>query len=218
MNEFSRLPLDNLRVIRGNSLFENRYALAVMINYNKNDQYGLQELGLTNLTGTLCVWCVCLKCGRLIRAECGAKLLLELPRAPSKAAPVCRRGGWNVSCVQPLNCQSNMSFAFISVVVNSERQRLMWWVTGLSELALIILILFQTSGCVPSTEILEGGVKIIQNKYLSYAPQVNWLDIVKDASADIMIEDNGPESESELWWKNSSPHMGNVFHVNKGNF
>lgn len=92
MNEFSRLPLDNLRVIRGNSLFENRYALAVMINYNKNDQYGLQELGLTNLT-----------------------------------------------------------------------------------------------------EILEGGVKIIQNKYLSYAPQVNWLDIVKDASADVMIEDNGPE-------------------------
>ncbi|KAM4740868.1 receptor tyrosine-protein kinase erbB-3a [Anableps anableps] len=92
MNEFSRLPLDNLRVIRGNTLFEDRYALAVMINYQKIGQYGLQELGFSNLT-----------------------------------------------------------------------------------------------------EILEGGVKIIQNKYLSYAPQVNWLDIVKDASADIMIQDNGPE-------------------------
>uniref|UniRef100_A0A671X6G0 Receptor protein-tyrosine kinase n=1 Tax=Sparus aurata TaxID=8175 RepID=A0A671X6G0_SPAAU len=88
VNEFSRLPLDHLRVIRGTTLYEGRYALAVMVNYQKDGQHGLQELGLTHLT-----------------------------------------------------------------------------------------------------EILEGGVKIIQNKYLSYAPQVNWLDIVKDASADIMIEE-----------------------------
>ncbi|XP_073324589.1 receptor tyrosine-protein kinase erbB-3a [Pagrus major] len=92
VNEFSRLPLDHLRVIRGTTLYEGRYALAVMVNYQKDGQHGLQELGLTHLT-----------------------------------------------------------------------------------------------------EILEGGVKIIQNKYLSYAQQVNWLDIVKDASADIMIEGNGPE-------------------------
>lgn len=45
------------------------------------------------------------------------------------------------------------------------------------------------------TEILEGGVKIIQNEYLSYVKRVNWEDIVN--SADIVIEDNGPESE----WK-----------------
>ncbi|XP_023279412.1 receptor tyrosine-protein kinase erbB-3 isoform X1 [Seriola lalandi dorsalis] len=92
VNEFSRLPLDQLRVIRGTTLYENQYALAVMVNYQKEGQYGLQELGLTHLT-----------------------------------------------------------------------------------------------------EILEGGVKIIQNKYLSYAPQVNWLDIVKDGTAQIMIEGNGPE-------------------------
>eukprot|EP00064_Thunnus_orientalis_P002181 superscaffoldBa00000153_g2188 len=92
VNEFSRLPLDHLRVIRGTTLYEDRYALAVMINYQKDGQHGLQELGLTHLT-----------------------------------------------------------------------------------------------------EILEGGVKIIQNKYLSYAPQVNWLDIVKDVAAHIMIETNGPE-------------------------
>uniref|UniRef100_A0A665VS07 Receptor protein-tyrosine kinase n=1 Tax=Echeneis naucrates TaxID=173247 RepID=A0A665VS07_ECHNA len=91
VNEFSRLPLDQLRVIRGTILYENKYALAVMVNYQKEGQYGLQELGLTHLT-----------------------------------------------------------------------------------------------------EILEGGVKIIQNKFLSYAIQVNWLDIVKDASAPIMIEGNGP--------------------------
>uniref|UniRef100_A0A665VQQ2 Receptor protein-tyrosine kinase n=1 Tax=Echeneis naucrates TaxID=173247 RepID=A0A665VQQ2_ECHNA len=94
VNEFSRLPLDQLRVIRGTILYENKYALAVMVNYQKEGQYGLQELGLTHLT-----------------------------------------------------------------------------------------------------EILEGGVKIIQNKFLSYAIQVNWLDIVKDASAPIMIEGNGPTSE-----------------------
>ncbi|KAM3621018.1 uncharacterized protein V6R79_005030 [Siganus canaliculatus] len=92
LNEFSRLPLDQLRVIRGTTLYEDQYALAVMINYQKDGQHGLQELGLTHLT-----------------------------------------------------------------------------------------------------EILEGGVKIIQNKYLSYAMQVNWLDIVKDESAHIMIEENGPD-------------------------
>uniref|UniRef100_A0A3P9GZR1 Receptor protein-tyrosine kinase n=1 Tax=Oryzias latipes TaxID=8090 RepID=A0A3P9GZR1_ORYLA len=91
VNQFSRLPLDQLRVIRGNTLYEDQYALAVMLNYQKNGQHGLQELGLTQLT-----------------------------------------------------------------------------------------------------EILRGGVKIIQNKFLSYAPQVNWQDIVKNGSAHIMIEENGP--------------------------
>ncbi|KAI5628469.1 receptor tyrosine-protein kinase erbB-3 precursor [Silurus asotus] len=43
------------------------------------------------------------------------------------------------------------------------------------------------------TEILEGGVQIIQNEFLSYAPQINWLDIVKDSKAKIIIKDNGPE-------------------------
>ncbi|XP_051932995.1 receptor tyrosine-protein kinase erbB-3a isoform X1 [Hippocampus zosterae] len=92
INEFSRLPLDHLRVIRGTTLYEDQYALAVMVNYQKEGQHGLQELGLTHLT-----------------------------------------------------------------------------------------------------EILEGGVKIIQNKYLSYAPQVIWQDIVKDGAAPIILEDNGPE-------------------------
>lgn len=67
---------------------------------------------------------------------------------------------------------------------------------GLFWLALLI-VFPHLNECVPPTEILEGGVKIIQNKYLSYAPQVNWLDIVKDEKAHIMIEGNGPESE----WK-----------------
>ncbi|XP_054639834.1 receptor tyrosine-protein kinase erbB-3-like [Dunckerocampus dactyliophorus] len=92
INEFSRLPLDHLRVIRGTTLYDDQYALVVMVNYQKDGLHGLQELGLTHLT-----------------------------------------------------------------------------------------------------EILEGGVEIIQNKYLSYAPRVTWLDIVKDSTAPIVIDDNGPD-------------------------
>uniref|UniRef100_A0A673IVT1 Receptor protein-tyrosine kinase n=1 Tax=Sinocyclocheilus rhinocerous TaxID=307959 RepID=A0A673IVT1_9TELE len=92
INQFRRLPLEQLRVIRGTSLYEDRFALAILVNYQKDGAYGLKELGLTHLT-----------------------------------------------------------------------------------------------------EILEGGVQIIQNKFLSYAPQINWLDIVKDSGAEIIIEDNGPE-------------------------
>ncbi|XP_062321423.1 receptor tyrosine-protein kinase erbB-3a [Osmerus eperlanus] len=91
INQFRRLPLDQLRVIRGTTLYEGRFALAVLVNYQKDGQYGLQELGLTHLT-----------------------------------------------------------------------------------------------------EILEGGVQIIHNKFLSYSPQVNWLDIVKDGASEVIINDNGP--------------------------
>ncbi|TRY54340.1 hypothetical protein DNTS_021314 [Danionella cerebrum] len=41
------------------------------------------------------------------------------------------------------------------------------------------------------TEILEGGVQIVQNKNLSYAPWINWQDIVRDSGAGIDIHDNG---------------------------
>lgn len=62
VNEFSRVPLDHLRVIRGTTLYEDQYALAVMVNYQKDGQHGLQELGLTHLTGTQEVT-VCLRVG-----------------------------------------------------------------------------------------------------------------------------------------------------------
>nr|XP_055044790.1 receptor tyrosine-protein kinase erbB-3b isoform X1 [Misgurnus anguillicaudatus] len=88
MNQFSRLPLNRLRVIRGSSLYEKEWALSVIHNFEGN--YGLESLGLTNLT-----------------------------------------------------------------------------------------------------EILEGGVQIIWNKNLSYAPSVNWTDIVRDNTAKIEIQNNG---------------------------
>uniref|UniRef100_A0A4W5NME0 receptor protein-tyrosine kinase n=1 Tax=Hucho hucho TaxID=62062 RepID=A0A4W5NME0_9TELE len=52
INQFSRLPLDQLRIIRGTTLYEERFALSVLFNYQKDGQHGLEELGLTHLTGT----------------------------------------------------------------------------------------------------------------------------------------------------------------------
>uniref|UniRef100_A0A3Q1D394 Receptor protein-tyrosine kinase n=1 Tax=Amphiprion ocellaris TaxID=80972 RepID=A0A3Q1D394_AMPOC len=90
MNHFQELPLRQLRVIRGNSLYERRFALSVFFNYPKDGSNGLRQLGLTNLT-----------------------------------------------------------------------------------------------------EILEGGVQIINNKYLSYGPWIYWQDIIRDNSAPIDIRYNG---------------------------
>uniref|UniRef100_A0A673KX52 Receptor protein-tyrosine kinase n=1 Tax=Sinocyclocheilus rhinocerous TaxID=307959 RepID=A0A673KX52_9TELE len=88
MNQFSRLPLDQLRVIRGSSLYEKEWALSVFHNFESHS--GLEDLGLTNLT-----------------------------------------------------------------------------------------------------EILEGGVQIVHNRNLSYAPWINWRDIVRDSDARIQIQNNG---------------------------
>lgn len=51
MNHFQEIPLGQLRVIRGNSLYERRFALSVLFNYPKDGSNGLQQLGLMNLTG-----------------------------------------------------------------------------------------------------------------------------------------------------------------------
>ncbi|XP_056155115.1 melanoma receptor tyrosine-protein kinase-like isoform X2 [Lampris incognitus] len=60
MNKAAKIPLVNLRLIRGHTLYENQYALAVMSNYNKNHTSvtlnytsGLKELQLSGLTEIL---------------------------------------------------------------------------------------------------------------------------------------------------------------------
>uniref|UniRef100_A0A3Q1JNP2 Receptor protein-tyrosine kinase n=1 Tax=Anabas testudineus TaxID=64144 RepID=A0A3Q1JNP2_ANATE len=90
MNHFEEIPLGQLRVIRGNSLYERRFALSVFFNYPKDGSSGLRQLGLANLT-----------------------------------------------------------------------------------------------------EILQGGVQIINNKYLNYGPWIFWQDIIRDSSAPIAIRLNG---------------------------
>uniref|UniRef100_A0A3Q3K0W4 Receptor protein-tyrosine kinase n=1 Tax=Monopterus albus TaxID=43700 RepID=A0A3Q3K0W4_MONAL len=90
MNHFQEIPLGQLRVIRGTSLYERRFALSVFLNYPKDGSNGLRQLGLANLT-----------------------------------------------------------------------------------------------------EILEGGVQIINNTYLNYGPWIFWQDIIQDNSAPIDIRYNG---------------------------
>ncbi|KAK6482932.1 receptor tyrosine-protein kinase erbB-4-like isoform X1 [Huso huso] len=53
LNQFEYLPLENLRIIRGTKLYEERYALAIFLNYRKDSNVGLRELGLMNLTEIL---------------------------------------------------------------------------------------------------------------------------------------------------------------------
>lgn len=63
INTAPRIPLENLRIIRGHSLYDSKYALAVLLNYNNSIGQGVNQLPLTSLTGmwlckTVCV-CVC---------------------------------------------------------------------------------------------------------------------------------------------------------------
>lgn len=49
LNTVSRIHLDKLRIIRGHSLFEKKFALYVIANFQKNK--GTRELRLNSLTG-----------------------------------------------------------------------------------------------------------------------------------------------------------------------
>ncbi|TNN03135.1 receptor tyrosine-protein kinase erbB-4 isoform X2 [Takifugu rubripes] len=53
LNQFDYLPLENLRIIRGTKLYEDRYALAIFLNYRRDGNSGLRQLGLKNLTEIL---------------------------------------------------------------------------------------------------------------------------------------------------------------------
>lgn len=68
LNQFDYLPLENLRIIRGTKLYEDRYSLAIFLNYRRDGNFGLRQLGLKNLTG-IClhsVWgCVIVSIGRV---------------------------------------------------------------------------------------------------------------------------------------------------------
>ncbi|XP_032906398.1 epidermal growth factor receptor isoform X1 [Amblyraja radiata] len=52
LNNISRIPLQNLRIIRGHRLYEDKFALVILSNY-KRKRIGLTELHLQNLTEIL---------------------------------------------------------------------------------------------------------------------------------------------------------------------
>lgn len=51
MNEFPTLPLPNLRVVRGTQVYDGKFAIFVMLNYNTNSSHALRQLRFTQLTG-----------------------------------------------------------------------------------------------------------------------------------------------------------------------
>ncbi|KAF0046826.1 hypothetical protein F2P81_000459 [Scophthalmus maximus] len=53
LNTASRIPLENLRIIRGHTLYEGKFALSVLANYDKETGQGTKELLLTSLTEIL---------------------------------------------------------------------------------------------------------------------------------------------------------------------
>lgn len=98
LNQFDYLPLENLRIIRGTKLYEDRYALAIFLNYRRDGNSGLRQLGLKNLTGqTLTVFIETICFGRfcggvkefvnLVINKDEQKVLLS--GIQSKMAPIC---------------------------------------------------------------------------------------------------------------------------------
>ncbi|KAK2868274.1 hypothetical protein Q7C36_000145 [Tachysurus vachellii] len=53
LNKAPVIPLDNLRIIRGHSLYDNEFALAVLSNYNQTTLRGVNQLSLNSLTEIL---------------------------------------------------------------------------------------------------------------------------------------------------------------------
>ncbi|XP_072109713.1 epidermal growth factor receptor isoform X1 [Mobula birostris] len=53
LNKISRIPLQNLRIIRGHQLYDDKYALVILSNYDQEGVSGLSELPLQNLTEIL---------------------------------------------------------------------------------------------------------------------------------------------------------------------
>lgn len=50
-NQVPGLELQNLRIIRGTQLFQDRFALTVMGNASPDGTQGLRQLGMRHLTG-----------------------------------------------------------------------------------------------------------------------------------------------------------------------
>lgn len=51
VNSVRTIPLDNLRIIRGHTLFQKKFALSVLANFDKETGKGTSELLLNSLTG-----------------------------------------------------------------------------------------------------------------------------------------------------------------------
>uniref|UniRef100_A0A5F5PXB5 Erb-b2 receptor tyrosine kinase 3 n=1 Tax=Equus caballus TaxID=9796 RepID=A0A5F5PXB5_HORSE len=83
MNEFSTLPLPNLRVVRGTQVYDGKFAIFVMLNYNTNSSHALRELRFTQLTGQFLM----LLSGLAPQPACDRHLLDDVPRLLTLSVP-----------------------------------------------------------------------------------------------------------------------------------
>lgn len=77
LNQFDYLPLENLRIIRGTKLYEDRYSLAIFLNYRRDGNFGLRQLGLKNLTGEQIIPRLLI----FVRAVCCSMLMVQIQYA-----------------------------------------------------------------------------------------------------------------------------------------
>ncbi|XP_077412016.1 epidermal growth factor receptor isoform X2 [Vanacampus margaritifer] len=118
LNSASRIPLDNLRIIRGHSLYEGSFALSVLANYNKNSGRGTSELLLTSLTeiikggvkfgnNYLCN-VETIQWYDIINEDSKPKLELPLVASNNPLCKKCDKSCFNGSCWAPgpQNCQT----------------------------------------------------------------------------------------------------------------
>ncbi|KAM9719570.1 epidermal growth factor receptor [Menidia menidia] len=115
LNTASRIPLENLRIIRGHSLYEGTFALAALANYDKSTGLGTTELLLTSLTEII-KGGVKFGNNKLCNVETiqwydivngDAKPTMELPVASDNS--LCRKcpsSCHNGSCWTPQHCQT----------------------------------------------------------------------------------------------------------------
>uniref|UniRef100_A0A8C7UHG7 Receptor protein-tyrosine kinase n=1 Tax=Oncorhynchus mykiss TaxID=8022 RepID=A0A8C7UHG7_ONCMY len=97
LNTANRIPLDNLRIIRGHTLYDSGFALAVVLNYNKSMRAGTTELPLTSLTEIL-------KGGVKFSDNqlCNVETIQWLDIVNSNSKPnICDPGCFNGSCWAP---------------------------------------------------------------------------------------------------------------------
>uniref|UniRef100_A0A672RLC0 Receptor protein-tyrosine kinase n=1 Tax=Sinocyclocheilus grahami TaxID=75366 RepID=A0A672RLC0_SINGR len=121
INTAPRIPLENLRIIRGHSLYDDKYALAVLLNYNNSIGQGVNQLPLTSLTEILKGGIKFANNNHLCNVETIRWTdILNMKRQPkieeeSNSAEHCKkcdRSCYNGSCwgPGPQNCQKSKCF------------------------------------------------------------------------------------------------------------
>uniref|UniRef100_A0A672RKC4 Receptor protein-tyrosine kinase n=1 Tax=Sinocyclocheilus grahami TaxID=75366 RepID=A0A672RKC4_SINGR len=116
INTAPRIPLENLRIIRGHSLYDDKYALAVLLNYNNSIGQGVNQLPLTSLTEILKGGIKFANNNHLCNVETIRWTdILNMKRQPKieeESNSKCDRSCYNGSCwgPGPQNCQKSKCF------------------------------------------------------------------------------------------------------------